>query len=48
MLKRLIDVGLQIEISKYEFYTKKTKYLGLIITLGGIEIDPAKVEAVRD
>lgn len=48
VLKRLIDAGLQIDIGKCEFHTKKTKYLGLIITPGGIEMDPAKVEAVRD
>lgn len=47
VLKRLIDAGLQVDISKCEFHTKKTKYLGLIIKPGGIEMDPEKVEAVR-
>ena len=48
VLKRLIDAGLQIDISKCEFYTKKTRYLGLIITPGGIEMDPEKVKAVAE
>jgi hypothetical protein len=39
-------VGLQIDINKYKFHTKKTKYLGLIITLGGIDMDQAKVSAI--
>lgn len=46
VLERMIDAGLQIDINKCEFYTKKTKYLGLIITPGGIEMDPEKVTAV--
>jgi hypothetical protein len=39
VLRRLIDAGLQIDIEKYEFHTKKTKYLRLIITPRGIEMD---------
>jgi hypothetical protein len=46
VLRRLIDAGLQIDIDKCEFHTKKTKYLGLIITPGGIEMDPEKVAAI--
>ena len=46
VLKRLIDAGLQIDINKCEFHTKKTKYLGLIITPGGIEMDQEKVTAI--
>jgi hypothetical protein len=39
VLRRLIDLGLQIDINKCEFHTKKMKYLALIMTLGGIEMD---------
>jgi hypothetical protein len=46
VLRRLIDAGLQIDIEKCEFHTTKTKYLGLIITPGGIEMDPEKVSAI--
>ena len=31
---------------KYKFHTQRTKYLGLIITPGGIEMDPKKIETV--
>jgi hypothetical protein len=46
VLRRMIDAGLQIDIEKCEFHTERTKYLGLIITPGGIEMDPEKVVAV--
>jgi hypothetical protein len=39
---------LQIDIHKCEFETTKTKYLGLIVTPGGIQMDPAKVKTIRD
>ena len=48
VVSRLIDAGLQIDINKCEFETTRTKYLGLIITPGGIEMDPEKVITIRD
>ena len=48
VVDRLSDAGLQIDIDKCEFETTKTKYLGLIVTPGGIEMDPAKVLTIRD
>lgn len=47
VLRRLLDAGLQIDIDKCEFHTTKTKYLGLIVRPGKIEMDPEKVQAVR-
>jgi hypothetical protein len=46
VLRQLIDTGLQIDIDKCDFHTKKTKYLGLVIMPGGIEMDPEKVSAI--
>jgi len=46
VLKRLIDAGLQADLDKCDFHTTRTKYLGLIITPGGIEMDPEKVTAI--
>ncbi|KAI1001074.1 hypothetical protein K3495_g7124 [Podosphaera aphanis] len=48
VLKRLRASGLQIDIDKCDFYTKKTKYLGLIITLGAIEMNPERVKAILE
>ena len=47
ILKKIINAGLQIDINKYEFNTKKTKYLGLIIKLRGIFINEKKVKAIK-
>jgi hypothetical protein len=48
VIKRLGDAGLQIDINKSEFYTKKTKYLGLIISTNGMSMDPEKVQAIQE
>ena len=33
-------------IKKYEFYTKKTNFIGFIIKLKQISIDPKKIKAI--
>jgi hypothetical protein len=43
----LRTAGLQINISKSEFYIKKTKYLGLIISTDSMSMDPEKVQALQ-
>jgi len=46
VIYRLKAAGLQINIGKSEFYTTKIKYLGLIISIEGISMDPKKVQAL--
>jgi hypothetical protein len=47
--QRLIDAGLQIDIDKCEFETKRVKYLGYIIEAeAGIRVDPDKIAAIRE
>jgi hypothetical protein len=46
VLLRLRKAGLQADIKKCEFNVTRTKYLGFIISTGGIEVDPEKVEAI--
>jgi len=46
VIRRLRAAGLQINIGKSEFYITKTKYLGLIILIEGISMDPKKVQAL--
>lgn len=48
VLQRLAKAGLQIDLAKCEFGVTRTKYLGLIITPGGIEMDPEKIKAIAD
>ena len=47
VLKRLRDAGLQVNIKKSEFSVKWIKYLGFIMGVNGIEVDPEKVDVVR-
>ncbi|KAI0992309.1 hypothetical protein K3495_g15877, partial [Podosphaera aphanis] len=49
VLQRLRVAGLQIDIDKCEFETKRTKYLGFIIEAGkGLQMDPEKIEAIKN
>ena len=46
MINTLRVVGLYINVKKYEFSITKTKFLGLIVGIDGIEIDPEKVKVI--
>jgi len=35
-----------VAIKKYKFFTKKTNFIGFIIKLGKISMDPKKVKAI--
>ena len=48
VLQKLIDVGLQVDIKKYEFLVTYIKYLGFIISTDGIAIDPKKIATIRE
>jgi len=47
VIHRLEAAGLQIDIHKSEFYTERTKYLGLIISTEGLNMDSEKVQVSR-
>ncbi len=36
------------KLEKYEFFTKKVKFLGYIVTLGGLLIDAGKVNTILE
>ena len=46
VLKRLYNKNIPIAIKKYKFYIKKTDFVGFIVKLKQISIDPKKVEAI--
>ena len=48
VLRRLSEAGLQADIEKSEFSVTRTKYLGYVLTTKGIEVDPDKVEPLRN
>lgn len=47
VLRQLYEQDLQVKIDKYKFSTTKIKYLGMIVTTNGIEIDMEKIEAIQ-
>lgn len=46
VLSALNTAGLHLDIDKCEFHQRRVKYLGLILTTDGIEMDPEKVSAI--
>lgn len=48
VLQKLREAGLQADIKKSEFRVTRTRFLGFIVTTEGIEVDPTKVNAVKD
>lgn len=48
VVDRLLDHGLFLDVTKCKSKTTRVKYLGLIITTDGIEMNPEKVKALLD
>ena len=46
ILQKLREAGLQADITKSEFHIIQVPYLGLIITIEGVRINPAKVKTI--
>ena len=46
VLQALLEAGLHLAPEKCEFHQESIKYLGLIITTGGVALDPAKISTV--
>jgi hypothetical protein len=40
------EKGFRLKLSKYNFYTKEIVFLGYIIILGKIGLDPKKIQAI--
>ena len=47
VLQWLYKTGLQADIKKLEFSVKCIKYLGFIISIDGIEVDPEKITVIN-
>jgi len=48
VLQRLRELGLRVDVRKLEFNINEVKFLGLVITEGGIKIDPSKVSTILE
>jgi hypothetical protein len=46
VLKVLAEKGFRLKLSKYNFYIKEIMFLGYIIILGKISLDPEKIRAI--
>ena len=46
VLSRLYKENMLVVIKKYKFYTKKTDFVGFIIKLRQISMDPKKIKAI--
>ena len=46
VLERLKDAGLFLKLSKCEFHMQEVEFLGFVIGINGVRMDPAKVESV--
>lgn len=46
VLTRLQSVGLQVDIKKSEFMVQETKFLGVIVGVNGLRMDPEKIAAI--
>jgi hypothetical protein len=46
VLEILIKKGFCLKLSKYNFYTKEIMFLGYVIILGKIGLDPEKIRAI--
>jgi hypothetical protein len=42
----LAKKGFYLKLSKYNFYTKEIMFLGYVIILGKIGLDPEKIRAI--
>jgi hypothetical protein len=46
VLRKLYKENMPVIIEKCEFYTKKTDFIGFIIELGQISMDPKKIKTI--
>jgi hypothetical protein len=46
VLEIFAEKGFRLKLSKYNFYTKEIVFLGYVIMLGKISLDPEKVRVI--
>ena len=47
VLQKLREAGLQVDILKCEFHVQETRFLGLLVSIHGLRVDPSKVSAIK-
>jgi hypothetical protein len=46
VLEVLAEKGFRLKLFKYNFYTKEIMFLGYVIILGKISLDPEKIRVI--
>jgi ribosome-interacting GTPase 1 len=46
VLRKLYKENMPVIVEKYKFYTRKTNFIGFIIELKQISMDPKKIKAI--
>jgi hypothetical protein len=46
VLQKLKEYKMYLQLAKYEFYIKEITFLGFIILIEGVKIDPKKIEII--
>ena len=47
VLQKLREAGLQVDIMKCEFHVEETRFLGLLVSIHGLRVDPDKIGAIQ-
>ena len=48
VLEKLKEVDLQVDIEKCEFFKKEVAFLGVILSVNGLRMDPKKIQVIVD
>ena len=43
VLDKLIEAGLQVDIEKSKFHVQETAFLGVIVSINSVRMDPKKI-----
>jgi ribosome-interacting GTPase 1 len=46
VLRKLYKENILVAVKKYKFHTRKTNFVGFIIKLGQISMDPKKIKVI--
>ena len=48
VLRRLREKDLPVKLSKCKFHKERVAFLGYIVLQNGLELDPSKIELIKD
>ncbi len=48
VLESLLEAGLQVDVTEFEFHVQKVTFLSVIVSIQGLKMDLSKVAAIID